>query len=32
MQSVECLDMLRERQWAERSPVLEVYILHNLRG
>ncbi len=32
MQTVERLDMLRERQWAERSPVLQVYILRNLRG
>lgn len=32
MQIVECLDMLRESQWGEKSPVLEVYVLLNLRG
>lgn len=25
MQTVECLDMLRESQWGEKSPLLEVF-------
>lgn len=29
MQTAECLDMLSERRWAERSPALKVYVHKN---